>query len=285
MSAHRAENEIMEIPTERNYVLATGDEAERRLEIVNAVHGPDTEQFLARAEIGPGQRVADIGCGIGVVTCYIADQIGPDGEAVGVDISAEQTRVAARRAAERGIANARFIAAPAEATGLPRASFDRVYARFLLMHLPDPEAALREMAALLRPGGMLLVEDGDFEGVYCSPHAVSFDRCFELYRSVIRQRGADPTIGMRLTSMVLSAGFPRCEVAIAQPVIRDGEAKRLPEWTLLEAREQIIAAGLATDAEINSIAADLMRLAADTTTRFGMAPMTQVRAVKPQSEA
>ena len=265
---------------ERHYVLATGDEAERRLEIVNTVHGPDTELFLQRAEIGPGQRWADIGCGIGIVTCSIAQQVLPDGEAVGVDISSDQIRVATRRAHEQNITNVRFVTAPADNTGLPRESFDRVYARFLLMHLPDPVAALREMTELLRPGGMLVVEDGDFEGVYCSPRAQTFDRCFELYRAVVRLRGADPTIGMRLTNMVISAGYQRCDVSIAQPIIRNGEAKRLPEWTLLEAREQIVAAGLASDLEIDAIAADLARLAADTTTRFGMAPMTQVRALK-----
>lgn len=273
----------MTFQPERDYVLATGDEGERRLEIVNAVHGPDTEQFLTRAEIGPGQRWADIGCGIGIVTCWIAEHILPDGEAVGVDISADQTRVAARRAHERNITNVRFVTAPADNTGLPRESFDRVYARFLLMHLPNPEAALREMTDLLRPGGMLVVEDGDFEGVYCSPRAPAFDRCFSLYREVIRRRGADPTIGMRLTNMVMAAGFARCEVAIAQPVIRSGEAKRLPEWTLLEAREQIVAANLASSSEIDAIAVELARLAADTTARFGMAPMTQVRAIKPKS--
>ena len=262
------------------YVLATGDDAEHRLEVVHTVHGPDTEELLCRVPIGPGMRVADIGCGIGVVSCWMAQNVAPGGEVVGVDISPEQIRVATRRASERTVGNVTFVTAPADATGLERASFDLVYARFLLMHLPDPEAALAEMAALLRPGGVLVVEDGDFAGPYCSPRSSAYDRCFELYRAVVRLSGADPLIGLRLTNLVMQAGFPRCDVSIVQPIVREGEAKRLPEWTLMEAREKLISAGLTTDEEINAIVAQLARLAADPSTRFGMAVMTQVRAVK-----
>ncbi len=265
---------------EASYVLATGDEAEHRLEVVHSVHGPDTEKLLFRAGICPGMRVAEIGCGIGVVSCWMARNVAPDGEVVGVDISAKQVRVAARRASDQGITNVRFVAAPADATGLERASFDLVYARFLLMHLSDPEAALAEMAALLRPGGTLVVEDGDFEGPYCSPRSAAYERCFDLYRAGVRLSGADPLIGLRLTNMVMQAGFARCDVSIAQPVLREGEAKRLPEWTLVEARDKLVAAGLTTNEEIDAIVAQLTRLAADNSTRFGMAVMTQVRAVK-----
>jgi len=265
---------------DRGYVLATGDEAEHRLELVHAVHGADTERLLESASIRPGQRVVDVGCGIGVVTCIMASLVAPNGEAIGVDISADQTRVAARRASDLGIGNVRFIAAPACDTGLERGAYDIVFCRFLLMHLPDPDAALREMAALVRPGGTLVAEDGDFEGVFCAPRSAAFDRCFELYRAGVALTGADPLIGLRLTNLVMSAGFSRCEVSIAQPVLREGEAKRLPEWTLIEARDSLIAAGLTDDAEIVAVASEMAALAADTTTRFGMAVMTQVRAVK-----
>ncbi len=270
----------MTADTGYRYILATGDEGEHRLELVHSVHGPDTEKLLERAGIRPGLRAADIGSGIGVVSCWMARNVAPGGEVVGVDISEEQVRVAARRAAQMKIDNVTFVTATSDATGLERASFDLVYARFLLMHLPNPEATLNEMAALLRPGGTLVVEDGDFEGPYCSPRSSAYERCFELYRAGVRLSGADPLIGLRLTNMVLNAGFSRCDVSIAQPVLREGEAKRLPEWTLVEARDKLIEAGLTTDEEITAIAVQLRRLAADTTTRFGMAVMTQVRAVK-----
>ena len=52
-------------------------------------------------------------------------------------------------------------AASALDTGLPRNSFDVVYCRFLLLHLTDPQACLREMREVLKPGGIILIEDGN----------------------------------------------------------------------------------------------------------------------------
>src|SRR5437660_3390770 len=66
------------------YVLARGEEGARRLRVVNRVHGPDTEALLRRAGLVPGMRVADVGCGIGMVSAWIAAQVGAEGEAVGI---------------------------------------------------------------------------------------------------------------------------------------------------------------------------------------------------------
>src|SRR5215831_19353862 len=93
------------------YVLATGEEGAHRLKIVQSVHGPDTEAFLRRAGLRAGMRVADIGCGIGTISCWIAEQIGPDAVVVGADVSAEQLEQARKSAKEARITNAGFIKA------------------------------------------------------------------------------------------------------------------------------------------------------------------------------
>jgi len=263
------------------YVLATGEEGADRLRLVEEVHGADTDRFLEKAGIRSGMRVVDIGCGVGLVTCRIARKVAPRGEVVGVDISAEQIRLAEENARREGVDNVRFVVAPAENTGLDRESFDAAYARFLLMHVSDPSRVLAEMASLLRHGGVLLVEDGDFTGPYCSPSSPAFDRCFELYRGAVRRQGANPEIGALLINFVRDAGFPTAHMIIVQPVLRVGPAKRLPEWTLLEAAPVLIEAGLASEPEIQAIASEMQRLAADPSTEFGMALMTQVWASKP----
>lgn len=262
------------------YVLATGDEAADRLALVEQVHGPDTDRFLDRVALRPGMRVVDIGCGVGLVTQRLARAVEPDGEVVGVDISPDQVRAAEERAKAAGIGNVRFVVAPADQTGLERESFDVAYARFLLMHVRSPMSVLQEMAGLLRKGGTLAVEDGDFGSPYCAPPSPAFDRCFELYREVVRRQGADPEIGPLLLSLVLRAGFTSAGVSIVQPVLKEGPAKRLPHWTLLEAMPAILAAGLATNEEVLAIAEEMERLASDSSTEFGMAQMTQVWAVK-----
>lgn len=263
------------------YVLATGDEGADRLAVVEGVHGEDTERLLTRVGLHPGMRVVDVGCGVGLVTMRMARLVAPDGEVVGVDISPEQVKAAEQRAQQEGIRNVRFVVAPADKTGLEPGTFDVAYARFLLMHVPRPMEVVREMVALLRRGGQLVLEDGDFTAPYCNPPSAAFDRCFELYREVIRRQGANPEIGPWLSVLAMEAGLVSLNVAVVQPVLKEGPAKRLPEWTLTEAMPAILEAGLATAEEITAIAEEMARLAADPTTEFGMAQMTQVWATKP----
>ena len=262
------------------YVLATGAEGAERLRIVNEVHGSDTERLLREAGLGPGLRVADIGCGIGTVSAWMAEQVGPRGEVVGVDVSPEQIAQAREMAAPLALPQLRFAVGGASDTGLPRGAFDLVFCRFVLMHMRQPEAALREMAALLRPGGLLVCEDGDFTSPFCEPPSAAFDRCFELYLALGAARGADFRIGPKLYRMFLEAGFTSPQVALAQPAIVRGPAKRLPEWTLQEAAPALLEARLATEQEIDALLLSMQALAEDDTVLFGMARMTQVRARK-----
>src|SRR6516164_8509059 len=140
------------------YVLATGPAADYRLRILHGLYGPGTRRLLLGAGLRRGMRVADVGCGVGLVTALLAELIGPEGHVVGIDVSAAQLAQARRRLAAGGT-NARFVEASACDTGLPRGSFDLVYCRFLLLHLPDPERALRAIGSLLKPGGLLVCED------------------------------------------------------------------------------------------------------------------------------
>jgi ubiquinone/menaquinone biosynthesis C-methylase UbiE len=266
--------------TSERYVLATGDEGAYRLRVVNSVHGSDTEAFLLRAGLRPRMRVADVGCGIGTISCWIAQQVGPNGTVDGVDISEAQIHQARAAASSAGLTNAGFQAATAYKTGLERGAYDLVFCRFLLMHLSRPEDALAEMAALVRPGGILACEDGDFSSPFSEPSSQAYARCFELYRAVVAARGGDPLIGPKLYRMFLRAGMRQPEVALAQPVFVQGEAKRLPEWTLEECGPALLEHGMAHQEEIDRVAGELKSLAEDETTFFAMAQMTQVWAIR-----
>ena len=267
---------------DEKYVLATGKEAEYRLKIVNDVHGPDSRDFVGRARQGPEMSVADIGCGVGKMTRELLRQFGPHGEVVGVDISEAQIQQA--RKAYEGLKNPRniprFLAASAYETGLQSDSFDMVYSRFLLMHVARPQDALQEMKRILKPGGTLALEDGDFTTPFCDPPSAAYDRCFALYRLAGERQKADFRIGAKLTALVQDAGFKITAVTAKQPIILSGAAKRLPEWTLEECAPALIAENLASQEEIHALAVELQQLAANERTQFGMAKMTQIIALK-----
>src|SRR5258708_10164439 len=123
------------------YALATGKQAVYRLEVLDAVYGAGTRSLLQWAGVRTGMRVADFGCGPGIVTRLLASMVGASGHVVGIDYSKEQLDQARASAQERGLHNTLFVEADAMGTGLPFATFDLVYCRFLLLHLPQPESA------------------------------------------------------------------------------------------------------------------------------------------------
>ena len=256
------------------YVLATGDAAANRLRILHNVYGPGARALLLRAGIRPGMKVADLGCGTGMVTQLLAELVGPTGLVVGVDYSAEQVKQAGALLPEE-FTNVRFINASATDTGLPRETFDLVYCRFLLIHLSDPEAALREMRALLKPEGILACEDGDLSSAASEPPS-KLEAFSELFGALGPKWGVDYTLGRRLFHMVRAANFSQVEVTLNQPVFAAGENKRLLELSVAEAGPSFVAAGLLTKEQLNETIAEMRRLGEDQTVLALMPRMSQV---------
>jgi ubiquinone/menaquinone biosynthesis C-methylase UbiE len=265
---------------ETKYVLATGEEAASRLRVVNTAHGHDTRALLKRAGLKAGMRVADIGCGVGTLSHWAAERIGPIGSVVGVDVSECQVEQARAGAKKMALKNVEFVHAGAYETGLPGGGFDMVFCRFLLMHLEYPERALTEMSRLVKPGGVLVCEEGDFNTPYCVPHSPMYDRCFALYTLAGESQCGHFQIGNQVYRMFLNLGYKEPMVNNVQPVFARGEAKKLPAWTLEECADLLIEKGLSTPEEISEILKEMHQLAKDDTILFGMARMTQVWARK-----
>jgi len=256
------------------YVLATGDAAANRLRILHQVYGPGSRSLLERAGIQPGMRVADLGCGVGMMTRLLAELVGPSGTVVGVDLSAAQIEQA-RAMLPAVLANVTFVEASATNTGLPKESFDLVYSRFLLIHLMEPEVALREMHDLLKPNGILVCEDGDLTSADSDP--ASKLRAFShLFGGLGPKRGVDYTLGRRLFHLVLAANFSQPEITLSQPAFAQSENKRLLELSVAEAGPAFVAAGLITSEELADTLLEMRRLAEDETVLAIMPRMSQV---------
>ena len=100
------------------YALATGESATYRLRILHQLYGPGSRRLLLEAGLRRGMRVADLGCGVGMVTALLAELVGPEGHVVGIDASAAQL-AQAREWLNGSGANVRFVEASATDTGLP----------------------------------------------------------------------------------------------------------------------------------------------------------------------
>jgi len=231
------------------YTLATGAAAVRRLHVLHSVYSPVGRRVLLQAGLAKGMKVADFGCGVGAVSRMLAEMVGPSGSVTGVDINRDQLEQARQLCESAGLANTTFIEASAENTGLERGAFDLAYCRFLLLHLTDPAACLREMREILKPGGVVVVEDGDLSSAGSIPPS-ALNASADLFRRLGQARGLDYTLGAKLHHLVTSAGFCDAGLEIHQPAIRQGENRYLLKWSVEEAAPALIDAGLITPAQL-----------------------------------
>jgi ubiquinone/menaquinone biosynthesis C-methylase UbiE len=120
-----------------HYVIRGGLEGRERLRLLSRVMQPTTSSFIDKLGPRDGMTCLDAGCGGGDVTLELARRVAPTGKAVGVDMDDIKLALARAEAAERGIANVEFVRADIH-EGSALATYDVVYARFLLTHLSDP---------------------------------------------------------------------------------------------------------------------------------------------------
>lgn len=126
--------------------------------------------ILAGLRLCGGERVLDVGCGMGADVFEIAPLVGSKGQVTGVDVSTAMIEEAGRRAEERGLPVS-FEVGDAQALRFEARTFDAVRTERMLMHVPDAELALSEMTRVLKPGGRMSVFDFDWETQFCdSPH-------------------------------------------------------------------------------------------------------------------
>jgi len=242
--------------------LATGSAAVRRLHALHGVYSPFARGVLADAGLKAGMKVADFGCGVGMTTRMLAEMVGPSGSVTGVDFSADQVEEAREISARADIGNVSFLQANACDTGLPRASFDLAYCRFLLLHLPNPAACVEEMLAVLKPGGILVLEDGDLTTAMSQP-PTAMNAFADLFGRLGPTRGLDYSMAKNLHRFVDAAGLSGPRVVDHQPTCVTHEHRQLLKWSVEEAGPAFVGASLISEEQLANTLLE-MQQAADT---------------------
>ncbi|MCU1485972.1 MAG: type 11 methyltransferase [Actinomycetia bacterium] len=114
------------------------------------------DALVRAAELHAGERVLDLGCGCGATTLAAAGAVGPDGHALGIDLSDPMLEVARRRAVDTAVGNVDFVAGDLQTDDLP-AGHDIAISRFGTMFFDDPGAAFANIGRGVRPGGRLCI--------------------------------------------------------------------------------------------------------------------------------
>ena len=201
------------------YTMGRSKEEEDRLIQQSQLYDAVTRRFLWEAGLRSGMKVLDIGSGTGEVATTAADLVGPEGSVVGVDVNPEILETARERASAAGFDNVEFIAGDARALDLGD-DYDALIGRLVLMYMADPVEALKQLAARVRPGGVVAFQEADFN-VYRGmhrPETPEANKLIDWVIAVFERAGAHVGMGFDLYRAFVEAGLPAPYMHFEAPV-------------------------------------------------------------------
>jgi SAM-dependent methyltransferase len=213
------------------------DEAEHRFAALAALFDPVTDRHLDVLGVGPGWRCWEVGAGGPSVPDALAARVRPGGRVVATDLETHWLAGATAPGVE-------VLTHDVVRDEPPGDDFDLVHARLVLVHVPERELAVRRMAAALRPGGWLLLEDFDvaLQPLVCPDETTAEQRLAndvkDGFRRLLLARGADLQLGRRLPRVLRENGLEHVAADAWFP-LADPAVAALERANVLQVREAL----------------------------------------------
>ena len=204
---------------------------------------PIADQLVAGLGPRPGEAALDVGCGRGAVLFRLAPAVGPQGRAVGIDLSPRMVAATAADAAAHGL-DVEVLEGDAQEPAVPDGTFDIVASSLVLFFLPDPDAALRSWHRALRPGGRLGVSTfGELSDSWRAVDA-TFAPFLPPGMADPRTRDAETPFGSDacMERLVAGAGFTEVHTTTLTVPVRFDDEEQWYRWTMSTGQRRMWAA-------------------------------------------
>ena len=200
-----------------------------------------TERLFREAGIGSGQRVLDVGSGVGDVAMLTAQLVGPSGEVMGIERDSRSIARAKARVADAGFHNVSFTQCDISETASDK-PFDAVVGRFILQFVSDPVVVLRSLFRLVRPGGVFAFQEVTYAPfILLFAHLPLWCEVISVIQKTLKHAGANTEMGLALHGMFQEAGLPAPNMRLE---VQLGNHPDFTRWTydlLSSLRPQVLA--------------------------------------------
>lgn len=227
-----------------------------RQKLLAKVLAPVMDRLLNVLQLPQEVRCLDLGCGIGETTRQLVRKLDCPREVVGVELNADL--VEAARGLSLGLTN-RVAFEQCDAARLQFAdnSFDFVFARYLLMHLPEPEAVLKEMLRVCRSGGVVAIQEPDFSFQRCYPDSWAYTRLPDLLGRLF----PDAFLGPKLRWFLEKLGYSSSNVLVDSLIeVNENDLRRLYRLSIEAMEKAAIEKGIYSEEEFEQLRAELERV-------------------------
>ena len=197
----------MGTPTD-DYILGRTSEEYQRLRAQAKVWEEATKRVLLKAGLHTGMTCLDIGCGPGEVMRLMSEIVGPESSVTGVDMDSNIGKEALDVLQKTTSGHYSFHEMDVESSDrVPGSPFDLAFTRITLFHLKEPVAFLRKMMRWTKPGGIIVVQEYDFESWDTYPKLDEMSEAIQTFRTVTERVGHDARLGFKLPTYFIEAGL------------------------------------------------------------------------------
>lgn len=193
--------------TQNEYLMAGRSSELERLRLQARVWEPAAEALFREIKVINGAAAIDLGCGAMGVLGALSRRVGRGGRVVGVDNDPLQLEAARAYVQDAQLTNVEIVEGDAFATAFPPQSFDIVHQRFVIAPAGRDAEMLAEMRRLVRPGGVIILQEPDSASWSLYPASDSFSRLTEAISSAFKKGGGDVDAGRKLPTLLRSSGL------------------------------------------------------------------------------
>lgn len=214
---------IDDIDTDKQTMIA--ERLEGRAEMAQFV--TIRENYFDKIELPLNGRIHELGCGTGPVCRAIASRPGFKGTVVGSDLSATLIEKAKDIAAKSGLENIEYYQADGQGSDAHDSQYDLVLVHTVVSHVKEPAALLHEAVRLAKPGGKIVVHDGDYASLTYDTNSNELDQ--KMPELILRAVVANPHV-MRQIPRLLQATGVKITHAIGDVVLEAGDGEYFPNF-------------------------------------------------------